>query len=313
MMHRNKSERLWTHVHSLIILSQQGSFTAAAQRLSISKATMSQRISELEQNLGVKLVHRTTRSVQFTDAGKQLVEQTQNAYQHISTELKSIESRAHTPKGLLRVTAPVALAQQYIIPALPQFLKQYPEIQIELEADDNVLSLSSEGFDLAIRHTQQISDSLVAWRLAETYPILVASPEYLADRPPINHPSDLSQHDLLHYPRQKNRQSMWSFLPLNNKDDEPLSIPIQPRFAVNNSQMLCQIAIQGLGIALVPDFSAVAAIRAQQLELILPQWRVLGHFGTSVFAVRPFTAQIPQSVRHLVRYLQGLFEQQQFN
>lgn len=312
MMQRNKSERLWTHVHSLIVLSQQGSFTAAAQRLNVSKATVSQRITELEQNLGVKLVHRTTRSVQFTDAGKQLVEQTQDAFQHISTEIKSVESRAHTPKGLLRLTAPVALAQQYIIPGLPQFLKQYPEIQIELEAEDRIVSLSSEGFDLAIRHTQQISDSLVAWRLAETYPLLVASPDYLSRRNPINHPSDLNQHDLLHYPRQKNTQSMWSFVPLDDKADEPLSIPIQPRFAVNNSQMLSQMAIRGLGIALVPDFSGAPAIRSGELVSILPQWRVLGHFGTSIFAVRPFTAQIPQSVRHLVRFLQTLFESQRF-
>ncbi|HLS22086.1 MAG TPA: LysR family transcriptional regulator [Paenalcaligenes sp.] len=312
-MQRNQSERLWTHVHSLIILSQQGSFTAAAQRLHVSKATVSQRITELERTLGVKLVHRTTRSVQLTDAGRQLVEQTQNSYQHISAEIKNVESRAHSPKGLLRMTAPVALAQQYIIPGLPSFLKQYPDIQIELEAEDRIVSLSSEGFDLAVRHTQKISDSLVAWRLAQTYPLLVASPEYLAQHAPINHPSDLTRHELLHYPRQKNTPSMWSFVPVNDHENEPLSIPIQPRFAVNNSQMLSQMALQGLGIALVPDFSASEAIQSKRLKPILPQWQVLGHFGTSIYAVRPFTAQTPQSVRYLVRFLQGLFDRQRFD
>src|SRR5690625_7655404 len=108
-MERNKTERLWTHLHSLIVLSQQVSFTSAAKRLKISKATDSLRNTELEKTLGVKLVHRTTRSIQLTDAGQQLVKQTQGAYQHISSELKNIESHAHHPRGLLRVTAPVAL------------------------------------------------------------------------------------------------------------------------------------------------------------------------------------------------------------
>src|SRR5690625_1127527 len=311
-MDRNKNERLWTHLHSLIILAQQGSFTAAARRLNVSKATVSLRITELEQSLGVRLVHRTIRSIQLTDAGQQLVEQTQAAYQHISSELKSVESRAHNPKGLLRVTAPVALTQQYIIPGLPRFLKQYPEIQIELEAEDRIVSLSSEGFDLAVRHTKEISDTLVAWRLAETYPVLIASPEYLENHGPINHPSDLTQHEILHYPRQKNTPSMWSFVPIND-DQEPISIPIQPRFAVNNSQMLTSMAKADLGIALVPDFSAKSGFISQELLPVLPDWRVLGHFGTSIFAVRPYTAQIPQSVRLLVRFLQKLFEEQSFD
>jgi|SRR5690625_858322 len=311
-MHRTKNERLWTHVHSLIILAQQGSFTAAARRLHVSKATISLRIAELEDSLGVKLVHRTTRAIQLTDAGHQLVSQTQDAYQHISTELKTIESRAHSPKGLLRVTAPVALTQQYIIPGLPQFLKQYPEIQVELEAEDRILSLSSEGFDLAIRHTKEISDSLVAWRLAQTYPLLVASPNYLKENSPIEHPSDLLGHRLLHYPRQKNRRSMWSFLPLESSQHEPLSIPVQPRFAVNNSQMLSHMAEADLGVALVPDFSAKQGILNGTLKQILPHWQILGHFGTSIYAVRPYTAQIPQTVRLLVKFLQNLFAQESF-
>src|SRR5690625_3803191 len=160
-MERNKTERLWPRDWSSDVCSSDLSFTAAAKRLNISKATVSLRITELEKSLGVKLVHRTTRSIQLTDAGQQLVKQTQGAYQHINSELKNIESHAHHPRGLLRVTAPVALTQQYLIPALPDFLRRYPEIHIELEAEDRIHSLSSEGFDLAVRHTKEVSDTLV--------------------------------------------------------------------------------------------------------------------------------------------------------
>lgn len=312
-MERNKTERLWTHLHSLIVLSQQGSFTAAAKRLNISKATVSLRITELEKTLGVKLVHRTTRSIQLTDAGKQLVKQTQGAYQHISSELKNIESHAHHPRGLLRVTAPVALTQQYLIPALPDFLCRYPEIHIELEAEDRIHSLSSEGFDLAVRHTKEVSDTLVAWQLTETYPLLVASPSYLQQQAPIRHPSDLHQHDLLHYPRQKNASSRWSFVPLNDHEQEPISIPIQPRFAINNSQMLAEMTKADLGIALVPDFSAHSGLKEGSLVPVLPNWQVLGHFGTAIYAVRPYAARTPQSVRLLVDFLRQLFNEQGFS
>lgn len=311
-MERYKTERLWAHLHSLIILAQQGSFTAAAKRLNVSKATVSLRITELEKSLGVKLVHRTTRSIQLTDAGQQLVKQTQGAYQHISSELKNIESHAHHPRGLLRITAPVALTQQYLIPALPEFLNRYPEIHIELEALDRIHSLSSEGFDLAVRHTKKVSDSLVAWQLTETYPLLVASPTYLQQHAPIQHPSDLHQHNLLHYPRQKNTSSRWSFAPLSDQEQEPISIPIQPRFAVNNSQMLAEMTKAGLGIALVPDFSARAGLEEGSLVSVLPTWQVLGHFGTAIYAVRPYAARTPQSVHLLVQFLRQLFSQQDF-
>lgn len=331
-MERTKNERLWAHVHSLIILAQQGSYTAAAERLGMSKATISQRIQELERHLGVKLVHRTTRSLSLTDAGLQLVNHTQAAFQHISTEIKTIESRAQAPKGLVRLTGPVALIQQYLIPALPDFLTQYPDIRLELVAEDNILSLDAEGFDLALRHTQQPADNLVAWRLADTYPILIASPDYLSRYEPIKHPRQLADHQILHYPRQPHGQGQWRFShraakaadhpnDTNPSDPSPsdpsaqllsLSLPLQPRFAVNNSQMLSQMAQAGLGIAVVPDFSARAGLRAGSLVQVLPQWQVHGHFGTGIYAVRPYSAQIPRTVQVLVDFLRQLFEPAHF-
>src|SRR5690625_5119767 len=295
-MERNKTERLWTHLHSLIILSQQGSFTAAAKRLNISKATVSLRITELEKSLGVKLVHRTTRSIQLTDAGQQLVKQTQGAYQHINSELKNIESHAHHPRRLLRVTAPVALTQQYLIPALPDFLRRYPEIHIELEAEDRIHSLSSEGFDLAVRHTKEVSDTLVAWQLTETYPLLVAIPTDLEQQAPIQHPSDLHQHDLLHDPRQKNTSSRWSCVsldPLNALSDAPITIRIHPRFAHRPSHTLPQMPNADLGLALVPHFRAQSGLKDGSLVPVLPNWQVLRHFGPAIYALRSCAARTP--------------------
>ncbi|MGI9216380.1 MAG: LysR family transcriptional regulator, partial [Hydrogenophaga sp.] len=152
-MTEQKMTDLWSHCHGLTVLSEQGSYTAAAARLGVSKAAMSQRIAELERVAGVALVQRTTRSVRLTDAGQRLVDQTRAAFEQISQSFAQVRDLAETPQGLLRVTAPVALARQQIVPLLPDFLRQYPQVRIELNLSDRLSSLATEGFDLAIRHT----------------------------------------------------------------------------------------------------------------------------------------------------------------
>src|SRR5690349_9778664 len=167
-------ELLWTHLHWLTVLGQQGSFTAAAQRLGVSKAAMSQRIAELEHAAGVPLVRRTTRSVRLTEAGQQLVDATHGAFEQIARSFAGVKDLAATPRGLLRVTAPVAFARQQLMPRLPDFFKLHPEVRIELELSDRLSSLAQEGFDLAIRHSAAVPDTHVGWTLCETRSMLVA-------------------------------------------------------------------------------------------------------------------------------------------
>jgi DNA-binding transcriptional LysR family regulator len=301
-MDSRKIEALWGHVHWLTVLGQQGSYTAAAQRLGVSKAAMSQRIVELERAAGVPLVRRTTRSVRLTEAGQQLVDATQGAFEHIARSFEGVKDLAATPRGLLRVTAPVALARQQLVPRLPEFLREHPEIRIELELSDRLSSLAQEGFDLAIRHSATVPDTHVAWTLCRTQSVLVASRAYLRKRGTPKRPEELSAHDCLHYLRPQETPA-WSFVKRGSRQADKLTVPVRGAFAANNSEALREAALGGLGIALLPDFSAQSGLQAGKLVSVLPDWQPVGAFGEQLFAVRPYSPQVPRAVQALVGYL----------
>lgn len=154
-MKKQRIEALWGHVHWLGVLAEAGSYTGAAARLGVSKAAVSQRIRELELAAGVPLVRRTTRSLRLTEAGQGLVEATREAFVQIERSFAGVRELADTPRGLLRVTAPVALGRQHIVPLVPAFLRAYPELSIELDLSAQISSLARDGFDVAIRHVFQ--------------------------------------------------------------------------------------------------------------------------------------------------------------
>jgi len=137
-MDLQKAESLWAHLHWLIVLGQQGSYTAAAARLGVSKAAMSQRIAELERAVGVTLVRRTTRSMRLTEAGQQLVDQTRDPFEQIAHSFLQAQDQAGEPRGLIRVTAPVALGRQQLLPRLADFLLAHPSIRVEMELSDRL-------------------------------------------------------------------------------------------------------------------------------------------------------------------------------
>ena len=173
---------LLADLHLLTVLAATRSFTETARRLGVSKASASMRISELERAAGVLLVRRTTRSVGLTEAGQQLVNDMLPAFGRISESYTAVKDLVGTPRGLVRVTAPVALGRQHLAPCVAAFLKSYPDIHIELELTDRFVNLANEGFDLAVRHTNTPPETHVAWVLCETRSVLLASPAYLAAR-----------------------------------------------------------------------------------------------------------------------------------
>ncbi len=308
-MDTRRVDGLWSHIHWLGVLGALGSYTAAAQRLGVSKAAMSQRIAELERAAGVPLVRRTTRSVRLTEAGQQLADSTRDAYAQIERELAQVKDLAAAPSGLLRVTAPVALGRQQIVPRLASFLREVPEVRIELVLTDQLVSLAQEGFDLAIRHTARPPDTHVAWTLCETRSCLVASADYLARRGMPSHPGELSAdmglHDCLSYARPGETPT-WQFQDMSGLESPtapPLTVAIRGPFSANNSEALREAAIDGLGIALLPDFSAQSALRAGTLQALLPDWRPVGSFGESLFAIRPYSPYVPRAVHALVAFL----------
>ena len=297
-------EMLWPHLHALTVLGQQGSFTAAAARLGVSKAAMSQRIAELERSAGVPLVSRTTRSVRLTEAGERLVDGTRGAFDQIRESFAGVRDLAAEPQGLLRVTAPVAFARQQLVPQLPEFLKAHPRVRLELDMSDRLRSLAVDGFDLAVRHTAAPPETHVAWALAPTRSVLVASRAYLRKRGVPTTPAELAGHDCLFYPRAQETPA-WAFV--RTAGDERVTVPVTGPFAANNSEVLRDAAMGGLGIALLPDFSAQSALRTGRLVELLAGWRNVDAFGEHLYAVRPYSPQVPRAVKAFVDHLRQVF------
>lgn len=299
-MGRTTTQEWWGHVHWLTVLATQGSYTAAARRLGVSKAAVSQRISELERAAGVPLVRRTTRSVRLTEAGQRLVDEVSGAYAQIEQGWARVRDLAQQPSGRVRLTAPVALARQVLVPLLVEFAQRHPRVHVELDLSDRLVPLAAEGFDLAVRHTFAPPDTHVAWRLCASSSVLVASEGYLRAAGAPAHPSELAQRACLHYPRPGARP-LWTFEPAGG--GERVTVPVAGPLAANNSEALRDAALAGLGIALVPDFSARAALAEGRLLEVLPQWRAVDVFAPAIWAIRPWSPHVPLAVAALVEHL----------
>ncbi len=297
---------VFSDLHLLTVLAETRSYTQAARRLGISKASVSTRIAELERAAGVPLVRRTTRSVGLTQAGQQLADETRASFERIAQSFAGIRDLAGSPRGLLRVTAPVALGRQYVAPSLPAFLLKYPEIRLELDLGDRLANLPQEGFDIAIRHTQAPPETHVAWQLCASRSLLVASADYLRRHGRLSHPSELAERACLLYLRDTAGQS-WSFERGSGRKAERVVVPVDGPLRANNSEVLREAVLGGLGIGLLPDFSAAAHLGPRQLVQVLPEWRPLGFFGDGIYAIRPWAPQVPRAVQCFVDHLKGVF------
>ena len=316
-MEEQKINTLWTHLHWLSVLAQQGSYTAAAARLGVSKAAMSQRITELERAAKVTLVQRTTRSLRLTEAGQRLVDDTRASFEQIEQSFAQVRDLAEQPSGLLRVTAPVALARQQLVPLFAAYLKDFPDVRIELDLSDRLSALATEGYDLAIRHTARPPDTHVAWALCATESVLVATPAYIGQHGEPKSPAELQTHNCLHYPRSQDTPA-WTFEPRQISNPawdsvfeqtssgfERITVPVTGNFAANNSEALREAALTGAGIALMPDFSAQAELRKGQLVRVLPDWRPVGAFAETIYAIRPYAPHVPRAITALVAHLRA--------
>ena len=304
-MKEMKTDTLWDHLHWLTVLAEQGSFTRAAERLDVSKAAMSQKIKELEEMAGVLLVQRTTRSVRLTSAGEKLVEELREPFARIEQSFFSVRDTAGPVRGLVRITAPVAFARQQLVPIIGEFLRDYPQVRLQLDVTDRIVSLSSEGFDLAIRHSDTLPETHVALPLCDTRTLLVASPAYLNEQGIPRTPQDLAQHNCLYYPRGV-EAPRWRFT--TSADSEQVQIRIQGSFATNNSESIRDAALQGLGIAMLPDFSAREALAAASLQQVLPAWQPVEAFAARLWIVRPWAAQVPRAVTTFTHWLRARFD-----
>ena len=303
-MSTREFEAALADLHMLTVIAETRSLTQTARRLGVAKSSVSIRLKGLERAIGVVLVRRTTRSITLTAAGQQLVAETSAPFVHIERGIAGVKDLAGAPRGLVRMTAPVALGRQHIAPAIPTLLERHPELRLELDLNDRFVNLTQEGFDLAVRHASRVPDSHVATVLCETRSVLLASPKYLARRGTPQHPSELAGHECLLYLRDGGAPA-WSFERRERRARaaERVSVPVRGPLRANNSEVLRAAAAAGMGIGLLPDFSACSGTEPGELVPVLPQWRPVGFFGERLQAIRPWSPRTPRAVQCVIDHL----------
>ncbi|MEO0035871.1 MAG: hypothetical protein RLZZ501_1894, partial [Pseudomonadota bacterium] len=232
-------------------VAEAGSFAAAARRLGRSTSRLSRQVAELEAALGSRLLHRTTRALTLTEAGRSYHEQVARILAELDAADLSVGRLQAAPRGRLRVAAPMSFGVLHLAPALPAFLDRYPEIDLDMAMNDRFVDLVEEGFDLAVRIGRLADSSLVARRLAPLRRVLCASPAFLAAHGTPRTPDDLARLPCLGYSNLLPQED-WSFAdPVSGR---PWPVRIKARLRVNNGDALRLAALAGVGLAPLPSF-----------------------------------------------------------
>ncbi len=280
---------------------EAGTFTAAARAIDVRKSTISRKVSSLEERLGVRLLHRTTRQLRLTEAGATFYERVSRTLTDLNEAARDVTDSQSDPRGHLRVTAPVDIGMMYVSPVIASFLAKYPDIDVDLVLTERIVDVVDEGYDVAIRAGSMPDSSLVVRQLGRTAIRIVASPAYLAASPPITEPSDLSSHTFLMF----DRSPFGGTLTLRH-GDKTFSFRPRRRFKCNNFSPLTESAIAGLGLAVVPDFHSNAHCREGRLKAVLPAWQC---GGGRIYAVYPSRRLVAAKVRSFLDFLSTAWRQ----
>lgn len=261
------------------------SFTGAADALGLPKSTVSRKLAQLEERLGVRLVQRTTRKLALTEIGEAYYERCSRIVADIAAAEQLVTDMQSTPRGRLRVTASVDFSTRFLGEIVAEFLAQHPEINVELEATDRVVDLIEDGFDLAVRFGQMPESTLIARKLCNLHLILCASPAYLARRGAPQTVEELDEHDhVLFTPVSRNQT--WTLA----NGDASYEFGRPARLATNNYGAVVDVARAGGGIALISEFMVTEEIKNGQLVRVLPDWQTR---PTDVHAVYPARQNVP--------------------
>lgn len=279
-----------------------GSFVAAAEDLNLSKAAISKNINELESYLKSPLINRTTRNLHITDNGQLYYQQVCQVLDALNNADRSVIESSHTLKGTLKISMPMSLGLIELNPIICEFMKQHPELSVEVIMSDEHLDLIEQGVDIAIRGGEELGNSTLRSRkLLDIRRVLCASPHYLESSAPFLSPSDVVNHRLLSY-SLSSASRRWTF----NNGNQILDVAIPPCvYLVNNGLALTQAACAGLGVALLPDFFIEPQLASGELVEVTPEWQMEKH---ALYIVYPYHKEQSQKLRTFIDYVVESFQ-----
>lgn len=278
---------------AFVAVAETGSFTDASKKLGRDSSIVSRRVSQLEQQLGVRLLSRTTRRVALTEVGALYHRRIQSILDELAEASREASDVASSPQGLLRISLPATFGRQWIAPLLPRFLSRHPQIRIDARFSDRQVDVVAEGFDIAIRVGVLRDSSLSARKLASYRNLLVAAPSYLAARGKPRTPDDLKNHSCIGFTGLRS----WPDWPLTRGNQRKTVRPSGPLVA-DNSEAVLFAAIAGVGITLAADWLAGPALRQGALVEVLPGWAGKGDGG--VYAILPPGRLVPTKTRTFI-------------
>ena len=250
-----------------VAVGELESFAAAARRLDISPAAVTRAVSALEEQLGVKLLLRTTRSVRLTEAGGRYLEDTRHILASIHEANVAAAGINATPRGDLAVTAPILFGKKFVMPCIVRYLQQYPEVDVSAFFLDRVVNMVEEGMDVAVRIGPLPDSGLKALRVGRVRRMLCASPDYLARHGVPKHPSDLAGHAIIGTTNLSPRAG-WRF----GVTDEPTLVRMKPRLTVTSNDGAIAAASGGLGIARLLSYQVADELASGQLQVLLAEY-----------------------------------------
>ena len=278
-----------------------GSFTAAGRDLGLSPSAVSKQISRLEDRLGVRLLNRTTRRVAMTEEGAAFFEHAKRIIADLDEAEQTISQLRAAPRGTLRANMPVTFGQLILAPLIPEFLRRYPDVELDITLNDRMVDLVDEGMDLGIRIGELKDSSLIVRKLAASRRAVCAAPDYLERAGTPYRPADLRNHSCMVYTYRTWRND-WPF----RGPDGSEVVHVTGSFSANNGEVLRQAALGGSGIIMLPIWQVLDDLRAGRLVEVLPNY---SSPDADIHAVYPQTRYLAPRVRAFVDYLALKFAQ----
>jgi len=276
-------------------VAQTRSFRKAAEASGVPNSTLSRRISALEKAIGLRLLHRTTRRVELTEAGQLYYERCRRIVEEARLAHEQLGEMQAQPSGVLRASLPVDFATIYMAPLVAEFARRYPGITFDFDLTPRRVDLISEPFDVAIRMGESTDSNLIARLLARLSVQAYASPGYLKVTGEPSHPSELARHDCIGFPKT----GKWTL----HRDAESIEVDVGGRFLVNSIGMFRRLATLDLGVVLLPEEIAAEDVAAGKLRRVLPQWQAK---STPVYALTE-TRLLPAKTQRFIEFLQEHF------